>query len=166
VSAASDALELALLPVPNEPVGAGAFWMVTAREKISLGEVIGYHLVKVEAIAPDRVTLSVNTKRYLVGTEFQGLPAVQFMGSGSTDIVFAPGHRLPVEGRTQQTLQALVQRENGTPRPVVFELRALFAFPPRDAVGAGAAAEAPGPAASAPASAPRAPAAPAPAATP
>jgi hypothetical protein len=136
LSAATDALELALLPVPKEPVGAGAFWMVTAREKLSLGDVVGYHLVKVEKIEPGRVTVSVSTKRYLAGGEFQGLPAAQFVGSGTSDLVLSPGNRLPVEGRTQQTMQAVVQRDNGTPRPVMFDLRALLAFPPKGAEGA------------------------------
>jgi hypothetical protein len=135
VSAASDVLELLLLPLPKEPVGAGAFWMVTAREKLSLGEVIGYHLVKLEAMEAGRVTLSINTKRYLADSQFQGLPALQFAGSGSSDLVMVPGHRLPVEGRTQHTMQAVVQRENSTPRPVMFDLRALFAFPPKAADG-------------------------------
>lgn len=138
VSAATDALELALLPVPKEPVGLGGFWMVTAREKQSLGEMVGYHLVKVEAMEAGRVTVSVNTKRYLAEAQFQGLPALQFMGSGSSDLVFMPGHRLPVEGRTQQSTQAVVQRDNGGPRPMMFDLRALFAFPPKDAAGGAA----------------------------
>jgi hypothetical protein len=107
--------------------------MITQREHLALGEVVGYHLVKVENVDEGRVTLTVNTKRYLATAEFQGLPAMQFMGSANTDLVMVPGERLPVEGRTQQTLQAMLQRDNGPPRPVVFDLRALFAFPPKTA---------------------------------
>lgn len=143
LSAAADTLELALLPVPKEPVGAGGFWMVSAREKLGLGEVVGYHLIKVEAIEPGRVTLNINTKRYLADAEFQGMPAAQFMGAGSTDLVFTPGQRFPVEGRTQQSLQAVVQREDGTARPLMYDQRALFAFPPKEGTVAPAPAASP-----------------------
>jgi hypothetical protein len=137
LSSAADALTTALISYPKEPVGQGGFWMVTARERLGLGEVVGYHLVKVESIEGPRVTLSVNTKRYLASTEFQGLPAVQFLGAATTDLVVVPGQRLPLEGRTQQTLQAMVQSQDGSPRPLQYELRALFAFPtPEDAAAA------------------------------
>lgn len=133
MAAASDAFTTVLLPFPKEPVGVGGFWLVTAREKLGLGEVVGYHLVKVESIEGRRATLSVDTKRYLVTSEFQGLPAVKFLGVATTDLVVMPGQRLPIEGRTQQTTQALVQREDGSARPIVFELRSLFSFPPKEA---------------------------------
>lgn len=130
LAAAADALTVILMNYPKEPVGQGGFWMVTARERLALADVIGYHLVKVESIDGQRATLSVNTKRYLVGDEFQGLTALQYAGSGSSDLVVMPGHKLPIEGRTQQSQQAVVQSQQG-PRPIQYELRGLFAFPPK-----------------------------------
>jgi hypothetical protein len=136
LAAMSDVFRLVLLSTPKEPVGKGGFWMVTQRERLSLGEVVGYHLVTVANVEEGRVTLNINTKRYLVNPEFQGMPAMQFLGTATTDLVVIPGQHLPLEGRTQYSLQAMVQREGSQPRPLMFDVRALFVFPPKDSAAA------------------------------
>lgn len=72
----SDALALVTLPVPSQPLGAGAYWMATSREGVFGLDLVTYRLVKVEAVKGGVVTLSVGTKRYATSNrfDFEGLP--------------------------------------------------------------------------------------------
>jgi hypothetical protein len=76
VRSGADALALGFLPYPTEPVGVGAFWMVTSRDTFAGLDVVAYRMIKVEKIEGERAVLSVNTKRYTAGGQlaFQGLP--------------------------------------------------------------------------------------------
>ncbi|HEV8548027.1 MAG TPA: hypothetical protein VGQ57_03345, partial [Polyangiaceae bacterium] len=58
----ADALALVTLPLPAEPVGAGAMWMVTSREGVFGLDLVTYRLVKVDAVTADSATLSLVTK--------------------------------------------------------------------------------------------------------
>jgi len=76
IRSGSDALALALLPYPTEPVGEGAFWMVTSREGFAGLDVVAYRMMKLEKIDKSTAVVSVNTKRYVAGGTlgFSGLP--------------------------------------------------------------------------------------------
>lgn len=71
-----DAIALVTLPVPEKPVGVGAYWMVKTREGVLGLDLVSYRLAKVEAIKDGVATLSLNTKRYsAVSTlDLAGLP--------------------------------------------------------------------------------------------
>ena len=58
------------LPVPDKPVGAGGFWMVTSRETLGGLETISYRMYKVERTEPT-VVLNVTTKRYATDKVFK-----------------------------------------------------------------------------------------------
>ncbi len=60
----SDTLGAVSMPFPDKPVGTGAYWMVTERKGLLGIDTVSYHLVKVERVSGDEVTLNLNTKRY------------------------------------------------------------------------------------------------------
>jgi hypothetical protein len=79
-------------PYPPEPVGAGAYWMVTSRERYFGLDVVAYRMMRVERIEGDETTVSVNTKRYVAGgtVSFPGLPphrVDEFQGQGQGEVV-------------------------------------------------------------------------------
>jgi hypothetical protein len=132
VLAAATGLSDAALPYPTEPVGVGAFWMVTSRESLLGTDVVAYRMVKVVDITDGAARLEVNTKRYL-GDGGIGLPGIesarvhQFQAESSAQFVIAAKQTLPTEGRSQTAIRSLAEIE-GAPRPIQIELRTEFAF--------------------------------------
>lgn len=131
VQAAASGLSEALVPLPQESVGVGAFWMVTSRDDLLGTDVVAYRMVKVTQIQDGQVRLEVNTKRYLaaddLGSDFENAKALQFHADGSAELVFAVGQPLPIEGRSQTAIRTFAEIE-GTPRPIQIEFRNEFAF--------------------------------------
>jgi hypothetical protein len=134
---AGDTLSLAMLPYPTEPVGAGAFWMVTTRG-IQFGlETVSYRMMKLQRIENDRATISVNTKHYVVSGRlgFQGLPPHkigEFNQTGNGTIVVPAGQPSSLQGENTEALLAnLMSDGQGGPQsippgqqlPIHFELR-------------------------------------------
>lgn len=107
LQAAGDALVLAYLPYPAEPVGVGAYWLVTTREAYVGFDVIAYRMIKLDKIEGESATLTVNTKRYVAGGQLslEGVPpqhqTVEFAGTSSGQLMVA----VPAPGN----LQGLVQ---------------------------------------------------------
>jgi hypothetical protein len=60
----ADAIELAIVPSPGKPVGAGATWLASDRANMLGVEVVRYRAYKVEKIDGDSVSLSVDTRQY------------------------------------------------------------------------------------------------------
>lgn len=76
VRALTDVMAVVTLPRPDKPVGVGGMWMATSRDS-GLGlDLVTYRLVKVTRIDGNKVSLSVNTKRYSASSRFDlpGLP--------------------------------------------------------------------------------------------
>lgn len=132
VQAAGSGLSDAVLAFPKEPVGAGAFWKVTSRERLLGTDVLTYRLVKVVDVTDGQARLEVNTKRYLADGGI-GLPGIesakvhQFQAEGTGQLVVAANQSLPLEGRSQTSIRSFAEIE-GQPRPVQVELRTEFAF--------------------------------------
>jgi hypothetical protein len=103
VKVLSDTLALVTLPVPAEPVGVGAMWMVASREGVFGLDLVTYRLVKVEAVSGDAATLSVATKRYATSNrfDFEGLPPeaphqlAEFESKADGKLVLKAGAPLP-----------------------------------------------------------------------
>lgn len=131
VQAAASGLSEALVSLPEQPVGAGAFWMVTSRDDLLGTDVVAYRMVKLTEIKDGRVRLEVNTKRYLaaddLGRDFDHAKALQFHADGSAELVLVAGQPLPIEGRSQTAIRTFAEIE-GTPRPIQIEFRNEFAF--------------------------------------
>lgn len=134
MQAAAAALTEAIPVLPAEPVGAGAFWMTTSRESLLGADVVAYRMTKLSELEGDRAVLEVTTKRYLAAGGI-GLPGIeqapvrQFQAESTTQMTVVSKERLPIDGQSQTSLRALVER-NGEPLPVQVEMRSLFAFPP------------------------------------
>ncbi len=67
LDAVAEALTLATLPLPMVPVGSGAFWMVTAREKSSGFGLVAYHMVKLVRADDKSAELELDSRRYAIG---------------------------------------------------------------------------------------------------
>lgn len=114
VRALGDAIATVVLPYPDEAIGAGGYWMVTSRDGLMDLDLVTYRLIRVESIADGVATLQVSAKRYAAGTEFAmagvdgrfTLEELQSGGEGS--LRYRPGTSLPVRGKVQVTLGALL----------------------------------------------------------
>src|SRR5690606_13991468 len=117
VRALGDAVATVVLPYPDEPIGAGGYWMATSRDGLMGLDLVTYRLIRVKSIADGVATLNVSTKRYAAGTEFtlagvQGrftLEELQSGGDGS--LRYRPGTSLPLRGKVQLNLAALLLPE-------------------------------------------------------
>ena len=104
------------LPYPAEPVGRGAYWMITRREQIGGLDVVAYRMVKVEALDGERATLSLVTKRYAAEPQLKlpGLPSDRqlvlqefgYPAEGRLELV--SGESIPERMQIQQALDALL----------------------------------------------------------
>lgn len=110
--AVAEALESMAVGYPKEAVGPGGYWLVTTRGTISGAEVISYRLVKLEKVEGDKLTFSVNTKRYSVSTklELAGLPPgaelEQFQCTADAKLTVTKGEPLASSGTSKQTFAA------------------------------------------------------------
>jgi len=67
----------ASLSMPKEPVGVGAYWMVTSRRSLLGVDWVVYDMVKVTKIAEKEASLEVNSRRYVVGRDLRVPTGVQ-----------------------------------------------------------------------------------------
>jgi len=169
-SALGDALATMTLPFPDKPVGTGAFWMATTRERVMGLETVTYRLIRVERAEPTQVTLTLETKRYATSTEFT-LPVpgnwklVEFQSVADGTAMIAHGQPFPFQGLLKLNFMAGVTNqekpdENGS---VVIQGQSRFSFESlQDPAGksVSAAPQAPGAASPTPAAPPAAPATP------
>ncbi len=148
LTVSADAMGTIYVAYPKEPVGNGAFWMVTSREVFMGSDVVAYRMYKVAAASPTEVSLEVNTKRYLAAPHvgFPGLTereVVQFQGQDEGQLRLKVGRALPVDGQLSQRMLAVVrvpdQPERGA--PFQFESQVSFAFPAATTVTASAPAK-------------------------
>lgn len=115
VRALSDVIATVVLPYPEEPLGAGGFWMVTSRDGLMGLDLVTYRLVRVESLAEGIATLQVSTKRYAASSDFSlsGLEGryllEEFQSVGEGTLRYRPGASLPLRGRLQSNLAAVLQ---------------------------------------------------------
>jgi hypothetical protein len=131
VRALSDALAVVTLPYPDKPVGAGGFWMATSRDGVMGLDLVTYRMVKVERAAADKVSLSVNTKRYSASSTFDlpGLPPdaprnlgeFQSMSEGQLEV--QPGRGFPSGGSQNAVLGASLQNPANPAQRGMLEVR-------------------------------------------
>jgi hypothetical protein len=116
----ADVLALVTLPMPAEPVGTGAMWMVGTREGVFGLDLVTYRLVKVEAVTADSATLSVSARRYATSNrfDFEGLPAdaprdlAEFESKSEGKVVYKLGAPLPASGDFDSVLAAQLAMPN------------------------------------------------------
>lgn len=136
IRALSDTLAIVTLPVPDKPVGAGAYWMATSRDESFGVDLVTYRLVRVEKIEGDKVTLNVNTKRYSASPtlDLVGLPPdlprelVDFQALAEGTLEFRPGSGFPASGVQSSALGAAVGKPNQPPQSLQLRTSAKLDF--------------------------------------
>ncbi len=115
VDALAEVLSTIALPVPSEPVGPGAYWMVTSRDTVAGIDAVTYRMIKVEKVQDSRVVLEMDVKRYAASSAIdpRGVPPdlgsvelARFQATGKGTLVLQPGVLLPVDGRYSSELSA------------------------------------------------------------
>jgi hypothetical protein len=141
VRSASDGLSLAFLPYPAEPVGVGAFWMVTSRESFAGLDVVSYRMMKLDKIEGPRATITVNTKRYVAGGQlgFAGIPPhqiVEFTGTTTGQVVVPVSSPSALVGELADAIAAgLVAQQSPQGQPgrlaIQLQIRTRFSLAER-----------------------------------
>jgi hypothetical protein len=134
----SDTLALVTVPLPEQPVGKGAFWMVTTREGVLGLDLVTYRMIKVEEIAADKVTLSIGAKRYATSDRFElaQLPPdapkelLGFEAKSEGRIELTPGTPFPIAGQVGSALAAQLGTDPQKAGTLQLQSRAGLAFQP------------------------------------
>jgi hypothetical protein len=136
-----DALMGMTVPVPDKPVGAGAYWMVTDRARSSGVDVVRYRVAKVVKIDDKTAALSLEVRQYAANTAFAmpGLPKEiqisleKYDSQGKGEISVGPDPFLPSKGQfniAMQTLLASPQQQQGQRLMVQTDVRAALSNTP------------------------------------
>lgn len=170
-NALGDALATLTLPVPDQPVGTGAFWMATTRERVMGLDTVTYRLIRVQRAEPTQMTLTLETKRYAASNDFSLVPGnwtlVEFQSAADGTAMIAHGQPFPFKGLLKLNVIAGVSNrdkpdEQGS---VIVQGQARVTFPDlEDPAGKPVSAPAAAGATPAEQASPPAPAAPTPAA--
>lgn len=145
----TEALSTMTLPFPDKPLGAGAYFMAVTREESVGAEVVAYRLVKVTDVKGDRVTLSINTKRYATSSRFDmpGVPKElgklslqEFESTADGRLELQKGVALPITGELTQVLNVGVKAEKQPNQPLGLQAQARARFQLSGAPPAAAAA--------------------------
>lgn len=146
IAALGEAIALLTPPLPDKPVGAGAYWMVTDRAVVSGAQlpVLRYRVFKIEKVEGDVVSFSVDTRQYAEGADLKlpgpngdvTLTIDRIESSGKGSLAWSPPSLAPATADASQRLQALLvppgaSGQPGAQRSVAqVELSAKFGAPP------------------------------------
>jgi hypothetical protein len=105
-----DAIGVAMPPLPQKPVGLGAYWMVTDRAGSFGVEVVRYRVYKVERIDKDVAALSVEVRQYAAKEEAelgQKMNLQRFESQGKGRMEWTAASLLPPRAETSQRTDVL-----------------------------------------------------------
>lgn len=127
VHSLSDSLGLLSIPFPEQPLGAGGYFMVTSRDDLMGLDLVTYRMIKVKEVTPEGVTLDVNTKRYSASRtlELPGMPPdidktlFQFDALSEGTVRITPGALLPGSGEISSLLGAQFAAPDPKRRPSI-----------------------------------------------
>lgn len=118
LAALGEAIALLTPPLPDKPVGAGAYWMVTDRAVASGAQlpVLRYRVFKIEKVEGDLVSFSMDTRQYAEGAELKlpgpngdvTLTIDRVDSSGKGTFTWSPSSYAPGIADVSQRLQALL----------------------------------------------------------
>ncbi|MRG91066.1 hypothetical protein [Polyangium spumosum] len=117
VSSLADAVLAATVPLPEKPIGVGAYWMVTDRARSSGVDVLRYRVAKVEKLDGKRATLSLEVRQYATNTTL-GLPGLpkdvsvsldRFESRGKGEIEVGDTKFMPDRGQIALVMQSLLK---------------------------------------------------------
>ena len=115
-----DAVLAATVPVPDKPVGLGAYWMVTDRARSSGVDVLRYRVAKVEKLDGKQATLSLEIRHYATNTTL-GLPGLpkdvpvaleRYESRGKGEIELGATRFMPERGQIVLGMQSLLKSPN------------------------------------------------------
>jgi len=105
-----------LAPVPQKPVGVGAYWMVTDRGKTLGAEMVRYRVFRLLSAGAEGTKLAVELRQYStepnlnVPTQQGGMTALaldKFDSQGKGEVTWGPAGFLPSAAEVQAQTQAL-----------------------------------------------------------
>ncbi len=111
-----DAVLAATVPLPEKPVGVGAYWMVTDRARSSGVDVVRYRVAKVEKLDGKRATLSLEVRQYAANTTL-GLPGLpkdmpvsleRYEAQGKGEIEVGGSRFMPERGQIGIGMQSIL----------------------------------------------------------
>lgn len=113
-----ESAQVLLAPVPQKPVGAGAYWMVTDRTQSAAGEMVRYRVFRLTSLDGETAKLSLEVRQYAASATLSvaagpqndnmDLPIDRFESRGKGDISRSAASFLPVGGEVQSQTAALV----------------------------------------------------------
>ncbi len=113
-----EATQVLLSPVPQKPVGAGAYWMVTDRAQSAAGEMVRYRVFRLVSLEGENAKLSIEVRQYAAKPTLSvaagpqnnnmDLPIDRFESRGKGDISRSAASFLPQSGEVQSQTVALV----------------------------------------------------------
>lgn len=120
----TEGLNLLTMPLPTEPVGSGAFWIVVSREKSTGFGLVSYHMVKLTRADAKAPELEFDTRRYAIGRAID--PALLPPGSEQANLKemsagvkgrvrLAMDSKLPVSLEADAALQGAIEQSPGSP---------------------------------------------------
>jgi hypothetical protein len=133
VRALADTLALAAPPLPDKPVGVGAYWMVTDRATTLSGvDVVRYRVYRVESMENGRAVLSVDIRQYATKAEVeagrgQRVGIDRFDSQGKGKVEWAAAALLPTHGDLNERMQLAVHIASGQQGMAMAELQARMA---------------------------------------
>ncbi|MDI1432218.1 hypothetical protein [Polyangium sorediatum] len=115
-----DAVLASTVPLPDKPVGVGAYWMVTDRARSSGVDVLRYRVAKVEKLDGKRATLSLEVRQYAANATL-GLPGLpkdvpvsleRYESRGKGEIEVGDTRFMPERGQIALVMQSLLKSPN------------------------------------------------------
>lgn len=129
------------VPLPDKPVGVGAYWMVTDRGRSSGVDMIRYRVAKVMKIDDKAATLSLDVRQYAANSNFAlpGMPKdiqvslEKYESQGKGEVTLGPDAFLPGKGQYNIMMQSLLaspQQQQGQKLMIQTDVRAALSNTP------------------------------------
>lgn len=120
---ATEALVMATVPIPPQPVGTGAMWIAETRMAWGPSDVIAYRAYRVKSVDGDRIHLSITVKAYATqkDPQLEGLPKgatlVQFEAEAQGEAELVRGEILPRKSNMQQRMAMFLSQGGASAEP-------------------------------------------------
>ena len=126
-----DGLSLSFVAMPQEPIGAGGYFLVTSRDHEAAVDVITYRMVRVERISDVKAVLAMTTRRYATGPHLklahapdaQTLELQRYESRGEGRIELDLGVPFPQNVQVSHELKATIASAPGSNRQLGLETR-------------------------------------------
>lgn len=130
------------IPLPDKPVGAGAYWMVTDRTHSTGVDVVRYRVAKVAKLDGKSATLALDIREYAANTNFNlpGMPKEiqvaleKFESQGKGEVTIGQDAFVPEKGQINVVMQSFLsspqQQQPGQRLGIQTDIRAALSNTP------------------------------------